>query len=81
MLKKSEAMANPQRIFGEPRYVVTNEELSDQEKITILENWKLDLMELQTATEENMPGSGTETGGVADELGAVIEALRMIRPE
>ncbi len=81
MLKKSEAMANPQKIFREPRYVVENEELSDPEKITILENWKLDLMELQTATEENMPATGTEADSAADELRAVIEALRMIRSE
>lgn len=81
MLKINDAMANPQKMFGEPRHVVTNKELSDQDKISILENWKLDLMELQKATEENMPGRGNETGSVADELGAVIEALRMIRRE
>jgi nitrogen fixation protein len=81
MFKKSEAMTNPQKIFREPKYVVENDELSDQEKITILENWKLDLMELQKATEENMPGTGTEADSAGDELRAVIEALRIVRPE
>ncbi len=81
MLKKSRTMTDPKSLFKEPRYVVANQELSDQEKITILENWKLDLIELQKATEENMPGTGTETDAVGDDLRAVIEALRMIQPE
>ncbi len=79
MLKKSETITDPKKLFREPQSVLANKELSDREKINILENWKLDLMELQTATEENMPGAGTDTDLVADELRAVIEALRVIR--
>ena len=79
MFRINESITDPKKLFQEPHHVLENKALSVQEKISILEDWKLDLIELQTATEENMSAKGQETDAVADDLQAVIEALRVIR--
>ncbi len=79
MFRINETITDPKKLFREPHHVLENKELSVQEKISILEDWKLDLIELQTATEENMSARGQETDAVADDLQAVIEALRLIQ--
>ena len=79
MSKKTETITDPNKYFRKPHHVLESKNLSDQAKISILEDWKLDLIELQTATEENMSATGVETDAVADDLQAVIEALRRLR--
>ena len=59
----------PVEYFASPDDVLRNVDLSDKEKLRILEAWKLDEEELQVATEENMGGSGK------NRLSEVVTAL------
>jgi hypothetical protein len=61
--------------FSEPRMVMENQDLSDAQKLEILENWRLDLLELMVATDENMQGRNADAGVVAEKLRLVTEAL------
>jgi hypothetical protein len=68
-----------ERLFEDPAKVVENEELSKADKLKILENWKLDLIELQRANDENMARYGRDGGDVAESLRAVSMALESLR--
>ena len=70
----SAALSDPESTFHEPRFVVANEGLSHDEKVRILLDWRQDLIERQTASEENML---RERGGsnVGARLQAVTDAL------
>lgn len=66
-------MRDPTEHFDSPEEVETHAELSLEQKLEILESWKLDEEELQVATEENMQG------GNADCLPQVVSALTRVR--
>ena len=68
------ALSDPQSTFLEPRFVVENRGLSHDEKIKVLLDWRQDLLELQTATEENMPPERGQSN-VGARLTAVTDAL------
>lgn len=73
-MKRDELMKDPEREFREPRHLIEDQELSDTQKIQLLINWRLDLLELQRATEENMAGTN-DSGEVAERLKQVTDAL------
>ena len=54
--KVKAAKANPAKEFNRPQDVLLANDLSRDEKRAILERWKQDAMQLQTATSENMTG-------------------------
>lgn len=63
----------------EPDDVVADPALGLAEKIRILEDLRLDAVELQTATAENMPPSGDTAGQATERLSRIDAALRMLR--
>lgn len=64
--------------FDSPEAVVASDGLSPDQKIAILEDWRVDLIELQTAADENM-AARQGSGAVAEELRQVTEALKRLR--
>lgn len=64
--------------FDSPEAVLASDGLSPDQKIAILEDWRIDLVELQTAADENM-AAGKGSDAVAEELQQVSEALERLR--
>jgi hypothetical protein len=54
MIDRDKAFKVPQAVFGYPQAVLRCRELSHDEKLTVLRNWKQELVQLQKAGEENM---------------------------
>lgn len=50
------AEEDPAAAFPTPQDVLQHEELSREEKRRILERWKLDALDMEVASEENMGG-------------------------
>ncbi len=59
--------------------LMSRSDMSARDKLEILENWHLQLRDLQVATEENMGASETRRGLVGEKLRAVNEAIRRIQ--
>ncbi|MGE3302061.1 MAG: hypothetical protein AB7M12_02995 [Hyphomonadaceae bacterium] len=72
-LTYKEVLANPAGAFGAPRDVLHAEGCSLDQKREILEHWKEDAMQLQTATDENM------AGGEPSRLEEVVAALNVLQ--
>jgi hypothetical protein len=53
-IDQKKAFKIPQAVFAYPQAVLRCRELSHDEKLTVLRNWKQDLVQLQKAGEENM---------------------------
>jgi hypothetical protein len=53
-IDRKKAFTAPQSVFSYPQAVVRCRELSHDEKLTVLRNWKQELVQLQKAGEENM---------------------------
>ncbi len=75
MIDFESAKANPEKFFTTPDEVVSHPELSNQQKIEILQSWEYDARELETATEENMSGDSPSM------LGRVLNALQKLDSE
>ena len=69
------AMKNPARPFGSPEALEASITLSAEQKHAVLLQWKDQIEQLLTATEENMPGPETNSGMDADCLRRVVDAL------
>lgn len=74
VMKRDTLMQNPDREFQDPRRLLEDQELTDKQKVQLLMNWRLDLLELERATEENM-ASAKDTGKVAEKMKKVNDAL------
>lgn len=72
--KIAQAKQNPSAMFDRPQDVLMANDLSRDEKRAILEQWKQDAIQLQTATEENM------AGGEPSKIEEVVEALSTLDP-
>ena len=60
--KMDNIISDPSAVFDNPEDVLSDSELSYDQKITVLKQWAYDAKELQVAEEENMPaGSSTPT--------------------
>ena len=73
-IDRQRAYASPEAVFSHPFEVLHSSELTHEEKVEVLRNWKQSLEQLQTASEENMlnePGSSD----VSLKLAAVTNAL------
>jgi hypothetical protein len=71
---RANTLVDPESAFREPRFLLEDGSRSDAEKIQLLLDWRQDLLELQTAAEENMPNQVGESNGAA-RLQAVMDAL------
>lgn len=81
MTKKLERLIrDPQSEFHEPADIISRSDLSSQEKLTVLESWQADLIELQKALDENMSGTG-EPGETATKLAQVTAAITQVKEE
>lgn len=70
-----QALKNPGKMFrGVPEAVEASGEFDTAQKRAILLQWKNQLIQLQKATEENMPGPESDGAG-ADCLRRVVDAL------
>ena len=74
-----QALKNPGKLFESPEAVETSAEFDAAQKRAILVQWKDQLVQLQRATNENMPGP--ESNGVGAEcLRRVVDALTRLQP-
>jgi hypothetical protein len=73
---------NPWDKYQVPENLLADIALPVTAKCTLLEQWKLDLTQLQAATEENMPRTDeSEQEKNADMLQRVSNALLKLQPE
>ena len=72
---RDRALTAPESYFSHPREVLALKDCTDEEKIAILLNWQRALIQLQTASEENMLRDEPGSSNVADPLAEVTKAL------
>lgn len=78
-MNESNTLPYGSRLEGNPDHVLLDQSLDDRQKIAVLEDWLQDLLELQTATGENMASNDNELGEVARQYQRVNDALRLAR--
>jgi predicted Ser/Thr protein kinase len=81
MTKLQRLTRDPEASFDSPREVIERKDLSNREKIVVLESWQADLIETQKAVEENMTSEMLEPGETAAKLAQVIAAIGRVRQE
>ena len=76
-MDKKSLLTDPASEFETPKHLVESQALSDKDKLTALQNWRLDLIELQEASNENMPSTGSDAGAgaAAEQLREVVKAI------
>jgi hypothetical protein len=82
-IDRKKAFKIPQAVFGYPQAVLRCRELSHDEKLTVLRNWKQELVQLQKAGEENMldeRGSADIGSRLAEVSNAMIALDERPRP-
>lgn len=50
-------LKDPSAAYNKPEDILNDNSLSHDEKSKVLDQWEYDALELQVATEENMPGA------------------------
>jgi hypothetical protein len=76
-IDRKRAFNAPESHFRHPRFLLQNPELSYDDKITVLRNWKQALIQLQNASDENMLDNASND--VSAQLAAVTQAMRDLR--
>ena len=71
-------MKNPASVFDTPEAVSASTELTAEEKLAILLQWKDQLLQFQAADDEGMRRSEGAAGVTTDVLGRVISTLARI---
>lgn len=77
-IDRKRAFSVPQTVFSYPQAVVHCSDLTYDEKLTVLRNWKQELVQLQKAGDENMlneRSSGDVGSDVGSRLAAVTNAM------
>jgi hypothetical protein len=72
------AMKNPASVFDTPEAVSASTELTAEQKLAILLQWKDQLLQFQAADDEGMRRSEGAAGVTTDVLGRVISTLARI---
>jgi hypothetical protein len=72
---RDRALTAPESYFRHPREVLALKDCTDEEKVAILLNWQRALIQLQTASEENMLRDDPGSSNVGDPLAEVTKAL------
>lgn len=70
---------DPELKFGDPGRLADDKSLTIGEKLEILEDWKMDLIEMQRAEEENMPSARRDEGETAGKLADVSKVIAKLR--
>lgn len=65
---------NPEKYFKGPAEVVSDPLLTNKAKLAILKSWKVDSLEIEEASEENMDGEGDSR--LSEVCKAIIELER-----
>ena len=73
------AMKNPSRTFGTPETLETSAEFTAMQKNEILLQWKDQLIQLQSASDESMTGPESNGSG-AECMRRVVDAMIRLRP-
>ena len=73
-----DALKDPETLFRTPEAVESSTTFDAVQKRAILQHWKDQLVQLQRATNENMPGPESSGAG-ADCLRRVVDALSRLR--
>jgi hypothetical protein len=68
------AMKNPSKTFGTPEALETSTELTATQKLAILLQWKDQLIQLQSASDESMTGPESNGSG-AESMRRVVDAM------
>lgn len=69
-----QAKKNPAESFKRPADVLERQDLTRQEKIELLRQWEYDTLQLQVATDENMPPMAGRQTSLA-EVRQALESL------
>jgi hypothetical protein len=72
------AMTNPAGVFGTPEALSASTQLTAEQKLAILLQWKDQLLQLQAADDEGMRRSEGTAGVTTDVLGRVTTVLSRI---
>jgi hypothetical protein len=75
------AMMKPGRSFDSPEALEASADLTAEQKLAVLRQWKDQLQQLMVATEENMPGPETSSGDNAECLRRIVDALSRLDPQ
>lgn len=70
---------DPDEQFTDPAELTERQDLTNEDKIKVLESWQSDLIQLMKAVEENMPGDGSHPGDTAARLAKVTAALTKLK--
>lgn len=69
-----EILRDPSAAFAEPAEVLGENRWSGDEKVRILRQWRYDIVQLQVASGENMPGDKDQANGIRQ----IDECLRRL---
>lgn len=72
------AVSDPARIYGVPAHVISDAQLSTEQKRTILDSWALDQRRLMESEDENMtqtPGGRPSAAALYQEI---LESIRKL---
>jgi len=69
-----EAMKNPAKTFGTPEAIEASTEFTVTQKLAILLQWKDQLIQLQSASDESMTGPESNGSG-AESMRRVVDAM------
>ncbi len=73
MIDYEKALINPAGVFLQPEDVFDDEDLTDDQKITVLRRWEYDARTLMVAAEENM--AGDDEDDLLDRILALLHEL------
>lgn len=75
LIEKQKLLCDPERQYVSPAKVVEDPDIAERDKLAILRNWKLDLIELLQASNENMASANVPPGTVSEKLREVAQAI------
>jgi hypothetical protein len=74
-IDRKKAFTVPQSVFKYPEAVVHCRDLSHDDKVTVLRNWKQELVQLQKAGEENMLDDRGSSDRGSSDVGSRLQAV------
>jgi hypothetical protein len=74
-IDRKKAFTVPQSVFKYPEAVVHCRDLSHDDKVTVLRNWKQELVQLQKAGEENMLDDRGSIDHGSSDVGSRLQAV------
>ena len=78
MLDLEKAIYDPASVFKTPADVLAQNELTEKQKIEILQRWEYDILERQVAEEENMHISSDMAAKQVDIFDEILVALHKL---